>query len=211
MIFKNAFGAEFREVGERDYLGKPARVLVASRVYPTSQDDLWDAITNKERLPRWFAPIEGDLKLGGHYKIKDNAEGKITRCDPPEAIDLTWEYSSNVSWVRVRLTPENEAARLTLEHIMSKDPEAERHWREYGPGATGIGWDFGFYDLGLYLASKGGSIDRSAYEAWLQTEDGQAFIRSCATAWGEAHIKSGEAPDTAKAIAERTANFYCGT
>lgn len=105
-MFAEAIGAEFRQFLEREHEGKPARVLRAVRGYRTHPADLWDAMTNRERLPRWFMPIEGELKLGGRYQFQGNAGGSITRCDPPEALDVTWEFMVDVSWVTVRMEPE---------------------------------------------------------------------------------------------------------
>jgi len=211
MNYDNALGAEFREVAERQHEGKPARVVAASRVYSTSQDDLWDALTNKERLPRWFAPVEGALELGGKYKIKGNAKGKITRCDPPHAFDLTWVIFFNTSWVHVRLKAQEDGTRLTLEHIMHKGRMSEAHWRKYGPGATGVGWDIGFLSLGLHLAAPDAVIDQKEQEAWTKTGAGIAFLRTSAMSWGQSHIASGEAADVAHEMAEKTANFYAGS
>src|SRR6185437_5583927 len=85
-MLMNALGAEFRQFLNRDHEGKPSRVVVAVRTYDTAPPDLWDALTNRERIPRWFLPIEGDLKLGGRYQLKGNAGGTITRCDTPHAL-----------------------------------------------------------------------------------------------------------------------------
>ena len=76
-------------VEQRDHLGKAALVGIAVREYPTTVEDLWEAITVPERIARWFLPVEGDLKLGGRYQLKGNAGGTITRCEPPQALDLT--------------------------------------------------------------------------------------------------------------------------
>src|SRR5262245_54318494 len=118
-MFSNALGAEFRRFEEREYQGKPARVVIASRIYDTDREDLWDALTSRERIPRWFLPIVGELKLGGRYQLQGNAGGTITRCDPPGALDLTWEFGGGLSWVTVRLEPEGKRTQLTLEHIVS--------------------------------------------------------------------------------------------
>ena len=40
-----AVGAVTREVGRREHEGRPARVVVASRTYDTTVEDLWDALT----------------------------------------------------------------------------------------------------------------------------------------------------------------------
>jgi uncharacterized protein YndB with AHSA1/START domain len=60
-------GAVTREVTGREHNGRPARVVRASRTYDTTMDDVWDAITSAERIPRWFLPVSGDLRLGGRY------------------------------------------------------------------------------------------------------------------------------------------------
>ena len=52
-------GAVTREVGSRQHNGRPARLVVASLTYNTTVDDIWDAITNAERIPRWFLPVRG--------------------------------------------------------------------------------------------------------------------------------------------------------
>src|SRR3990170_3170289 len=110
--FSRAIGAEFRDVVEREHQGKPARGVVAARTYDTDAADLWDALTDKERIPRWFAPVEGELKLGGRYQVQGNAGGAITRCDRPEAFDIDWEFGGVLSWVTVRLAPEGTRTRL---------------------------------------------------------------------------------------------------
>ena len=210
MDYSSALGTEFREVREIEHEGKPARVVEGSRYYATEIDDLWDALTNAERIPRWFLPIHGELRLGGRYQLEGNAEGTITRCDPPESLEITWEYASNVSWVSVRLTPENDGARMTLVHTMHKDEAGEAHWQTYGAGATGVGWDLSFVGLGLHLESGGEAIDREASEAWMGSDEGKAFLRACAESSGGAHAASGEDAAVAQAMAARTASFYAG-
>jgi uncharacterized protein YndB with AHSA1/START domain len=209
---ENPFGAEFRRVENREHLGKQALVGVAIRVYDTTVEDLWEAITKAERLARWFLPVEGDLRLGGRYQLKGNAGGTITRCDPPDALDLTWEFGGATSWVNLRLTREGGKARLTLEHIAHKDGIGEEHLKKYGPGATGIGWDLAL-DGGLkpHLTNPGVAIDPAAFEAWTLSTEGKAFVRKCGEAWCEAYIASGANPEEARAQAERTIAFYTGT
>src|SRR5580765_3873189 len=97
-------GAVKREIYSRVHEGRPARVLVASCAYDTTPEDLWDAITNPERIPLWFLPISGDLKLGGRYQLKGNAGGQITDCQPPRYFALTWEMGEQHSWVSVELS-----------------------------------------------------------------------------------------------------------
>ncbi len=209
MDYSNPRGTQFREVRDVEHEGQPARAVEGSRVYPTDTDDLWDALTNAERIPRWFLPVSGELELGGRYQLRGNAEGTITRCDPPQALDVTWEYGGNVSWVSVRLAPEAGGARLTLVHTMLKDEAAEEFWRKYGPGAAGVGWDLSFLGLGLHL-ENGEAVDPEESEAWTVSDPGKAFVRACAEAWALAHAAAGEDAEVARAMAERTAAFYTG-
>ena len=209
MDMMNPLGIRYRIVKEVNHDGQPARVVSGSATYDTDLEDLWDAVTNSERLPRWFLPVSGDLQVGGRYQLEGHAGGEINRCDPPEALDIIWECGGNVSWVRVRLDAHENGTRLTIEHIMPKDEASEEHWRKYGPGATGVGWDLSFFGLLLHLRT-GESIPQDEFNAWFSTDDGKAFIRECAMAWGNAHIDSGEDESIARGMAQQTAKFYCG-
>jgi uncharacterized protein YndB with AHSA1/START domain len=208
-MFANALGAEFRRFENREHDGKPARVVVAERSYDTDVDDLWDALTRRERIPRWFLPIEGDLKLGGRYQLEGNAGGTITRCDPPSALDVTWEFGGGMSWVTVRLRPDGRRTQLTLEHIVHAS-DVDEHWAQFGPGAVGVGWDLSLFGLGLYLAGDGAAVDREPVNAWMASEDGKAFMRASAEAWGAAHVAAGEDAGVARGMAERTVAAYTG-
>lgn len=207
-MFDNALGAEFRRFENREHLGKPSRVVVATRTYATEAADLWDALTSRERIPRWFLPIEGDLKLGGRYQLIGNAGGTITRCDPPQALDLTWEFGGGMSWVTVRLAPQDEGTLLTLEHIVHAS-DVDQHWAQFGPGAVGVGWDLAFLGLGRHLET-GATVDQEAAMAWVRSEPGKAYMRTSAKAWGQAHIAGGENPDIARGMADRTIAAYTG-
>jgi uncharacterized protein YndB with AHSA1/START domain len=203
-----AIGAEVRGCVEREHEGGPARVVIAERVYDTTPEDLWDALTRRERIPRWFMPVEGELKLGGRYQLIGNAGGAITRCDPPTALDVTWEFGGTIAWVTLRLAAEGEGTRLTLEHIV-RASDVDAHWNTYGPAAVGVGWDLSIRALGQHIAT-GEAVDPTAAEAWSMSEAGKAFIRASAEGWAAAHILGGENADTALAMARRTASFYTG-
>ena len=126
-----------RRVGHRTLDAGEAHSVIISQVYAASIDDVWDACTNPIRIPRWFLPVTGDLKPGGHYQIEGNASGTIERCDPPRGFTATWEFGGQISWIEVRLASEPpDGTRLELEHIA--DPGTP--WAEFGPGAVGVGW-----------------------------------------------------------------------
>ena len=48
-------GALTRLVGFGERNGDPARIQVATRLYDTDQDNLWDALTNIDQIPKWFS------------------------------------------------------------------------------------------------------------------------------------------------------------
>ena len=102
-------GLVTREVrsGSRD--GAPTKIVIARRAYPTGQADLWDALTSADRIPRWFLPVSGELKVGGRYQLEGNAGGVVERCDEPESFAVTWEFGGMVSWLQVTLVPDGQA------------------------------------------------------------------------------------------------------
>lgn len=199
-------GAVVREVAIREQDGKPARAVIATRAYDTTLDDLWDAITRPERIPRWFLPVTGDLKLGGRYQLQGNAGGTITACEPPRRLSLTWEFGGQVSWVNVTLSEAGDGAQLELEHVAHVDND---HWKQFGPGAVGIGWELSLIGLALHLTS-GAQVEPDGFAAWSAGPDGKALMTASGTAWGEAHAASGEEAETARASAARTVAFYTG-
>ena len=200
-------GAVTRTFENRLRDGRPACVVVAARTYDTTVDDLWDAVTNKDRIPRWFLPISGDLRLGGHYQLQGNAGGTITRCEPPRVVGMTWEFGGEVTWLEVTLDPTPDgAARLQLEHV-AHVPDAR--WDEFGPGAVGVGWDTALLGLATYLASGTGVDPREAM-AWLGSENGREFIRESSDDWCRASIDAGTDAAAARAAAARTTAAYTG-
>ncbi|MBR1125192.1 SRPBCC family protein [Bradyrhizobium lablabi] len=198
-------GAVTRSVRNFEKDGKPASAVTLTRLYDTDPEDLWDALTSAKRIPRWFLPVEGELKLGGKYQLKGNAGGTITACTPPEHFAATWEFGGGVSWIDVRVSPERGKARMTLEHTAV----IEDHWNQFGPGAVGIGWDLAVTGLELYL-STGAANDHEAAEAWMGTDNGKAFMSESGESWRAAHVESGVDAASAKERSDRTIAFYRG-
>ena len=63
-------GAVERSVSPLERDGQPARAVTLSRSYATTVEDLWDAVTNSQRIPRWFLPVSGQLEPGGAISWK---------------------------------------------------------------------------------------------------------------------------------------------
>ena len=200
-------GAVSRVVRQTQRDGKPAHAVIASRAYATTLADLWDALTSAERIPRWFLPITGELKLGGRYQFQGNAGGEITRCDAPQHLAVTWEFGGQVSWVDVVLTPKAEGSTLLeLTHVAHVPPE---QWEQYGPGAVGIGWEGGLLGLGEHLTGKPALVPAES-AAWMGSAEGKSFYRQCGEGWRIASIAGGMPEDAANAAAARTIAAYTG-
>lgn len=200
-------GAVTREITTREVDGAPARVLVATRTFNTTMDDLWDAFTNPERLPRWFLPVSGDFRLGGEYQIEGNASGEIVECEPPSRLGLTWEMHGQVSWVNVDLAEETEGVtRLRLEHVAHIPDDL---WDQYGAGAAGVGWDQALLGLDQHLSTDAAVSPETAAE-WIASDEGRAFVNRSSDAWCDASIAAGTDADAARAAAQRTTAFYTG-
>jgi uncharacterized protein YndB with AHSA1/START domain len=191
--------------GERD--GKPTQTVVAERTYDTSIDDLWEAITSAERIPRWLLPVTGELRLGGRYQLEGNAGGEVITCEPPRRLAVTWEYGGDVSWVDVELSTVPSGTRLELEHTAHPSPAWEA--AGFGPGAVGIGWDLSLLGLALYLTS-GTALDPAQTQAWQASDEAKDFMRSSSDAWCDADIAGGTPTDVARAAADRTTEAYTG-
>lgn len=184
----------------------PAKVVTLSRAYAASTEDVWDALSNPERLSRWFLPVEGDLTLGGRYAFTGNAGGVIRECDPGRRLVVTWEMGAagpdDASLVEVSLASSADGSTvLTLTHRAQTPPEM---WDQFGPGAVGVGWDGALLGLSLYLA--GGALP--AIEDLDQDPTVREFNAASAKAWGEAALAAGMDPLVVEANVAATTEFY---
>jgi uncharacterized protein YndB with AHSA1/START domain len=198
--------AERREVRTCERDGQPARAIRIERTYDTTVEDVWDAVTNPERIPRWFLPVEGELRLGGRYQLKGNASGEVTACDEPTHFAVTWEFGGAISWVDVHMAEDPDGGTLLrLEHVALVDDS--ELWQQYGPGAVGIGWDLALLGLAEHLRT--GATVAVDGEPVGEPPSAELMARS-SDAWCEADIASGTPEATARARADSTLAFYTG-
>jgi uncharacterized protein YndB with AHSA1/START domain len=191
-----------RSVGSETAADRAAHVVDLRRVYGAPVQDVWDACTNPDRIPRWFLPISGDLRLGGRFQLEGNAGGEITECEPPRRLTVAWEFGGDASILTLDLAPTHDAAtELRLRHAVGDDG----HWATYGPGAVGVGWDLAFLGLTLYLRTDASVKDPQAIAS---SPEGQAFIRRSAADWAAAHAASGAVAAIANEAAVRTSAAY---
>ncbi|RAY13021.1 ATPase [Actinomadura craniellae] len=182
-----------REVGRQTTdTGEVVSVRVR-RDYDATAEDVWDALTDPDRVKRWFYPLSGDLRVGGNFQLEGNAGGQILRCEPPRLLRVT--FGSEISVVEVRLSPEGEGTTLELEHTVPLAMAGS------GAGAlyVGPGWDGAFLALGLFLAGEVADDPVAA----ANSPEAQEFSRQSIRAWTAAVEASGTAgPDDIAAATE---------
>ena len=194
-----------RTVGARQFDTGEVRTVTLRLSYDAEVSDVWDACTNPERIPRWFLPISGELRVGGHYQLEGNAGGSVEECEPPHRFAATWEFGGTVSWIRLELSADPAGGTVfELEHIGCADDE---RWAEFGPGQVGVGWDMALKALTEHLVS-GAAIDPKDGAAWMVSPEGREFMTLSSVRWGEASIAAGTDPAQAKAAADRTTAAY---
>ena len=189
-----------REVASRSSERGEFVSVLLRRAYRASVEDVWDAVTDPERIRRWFMPVSGDLREGGNFQLEGNAGGRILRCDAPTLLRVT--FGGDTSLVELRLTADgDEATTLVLEHTVPMEMAGS------GAGAlyVGPGWDGAFLALGLFLA---GEVIGDPVAA-ASSPEAQAFSRQSIDAWTAAVEASGTAgPDEiAAAVAASVAQF----
>lgn len=176
-------------------------VVELRRTYDAPVQDVWDVCTNPERIPRWFVPVSGDLRLGGRFQLEGNAGGEILECDPPRRLGITWEFGGQSSLVTLDLAQDGAATELCLRHAVDDD----EHWATYGPGAVGVGWELALLGLAIHLRT-GGPADPDG--DFMTSAEGREFMRRSAAAWGTAHAAAGAHAAVAGEAAARTGAFY---
>jgi uncharacterized protein YndB with AHSA1/START domain len=116
--------------------------------FDTDADDLWSALTDPQRLARWIAEVEGDLRLGGTFQARFTSTwegpGRVDICEPPKRLVLTMSPGQDDQTViEAELTPDGEQTRLVVE---------ERGLPLDNAAAYGAGWQVHIEDLAAYLA-----------------------------------------------------------
>jgi uncharacterized protein YndB with AHSA1/START domain len=196
-----------RQVGTRVLEAGEVRVVTIVQTYDASVEDVWEACTSAERLPRWFLPVTGDLHVGGRYQLIGNAGGTVERCDPPHSFAATWEHGGNLSWIELQLTAEGDGrTRWQLDHLFPLD---DAKWEEFGPGAVGVGWDLALPGLATHLVT-GEPVDRDAGMAWVASGEGRRFMALSSRAWRDANVVAGADAAVADATEQRTTAAYAG-
>lgn len=193
--------AIYREVGERPLDGGDQGVgVLLRRSYPAAIEDVWDAVTDPERMKRWFLPISGDLRVGGTFQLEGNAGGEILACEPPRLLRTT--FGGPTSVVELRLTASgDEETVLELEHTVPMEIARSAAGALY----VGPGWDGALMGLDLYL--RGEAVGDPVAAA--SSPEALEFSKHSVHAWSSAVESSGaaSADDIAAATEASLAHF----
>ena len=127
--------------------GDTVRVLLRRRC-PTEPADLWSALTEPDRIVRWFLPVHGDLREGGSFQLEGNAGGDILSCTPPRLLRVTFGHETSV--VELRLAADGDDTVLELEHTVPLAMAGSAA----GALFVGPGWDGALMGLGLFVRGE---------------------------------------------------------
>lgn len=118
--------------------------------YDTDIEDLWSALTDPHRLPRWIADVKGDLRLGGEFHARFTSgwdgPGRVDVCEPPRRLLLTMSPGAeHETVIEAQLTADGDRTRLVVEERGLPVDELAAH---------GAGWQAHVEDLAAHLASR---------------------------------------------------------
>ena len=196
-----------REVGSGRVPAGEGHAVTLRRTYDAPIEDVWDALTNPDRISRWFLPISGDYRVGGRYQLEGNAGGDILECDRPNRFKVNWMYGPDAkgdeSELEIRLARAgSDGTTVELRHTAIVPDEM---WSEYGPGAVGVGWEQGMLGLALHLG--GGSLDTDPV-TWQLSPEGRDFATRSSEGWGAASRAAGVDSATVDRNVANTTAFY---
>ncbi|MFE6735678.1 SRPBCC family protein [Microbacterium sp. NPDC057650] len=147
--------------------------LVYEDVYATGILDLWQAITDRERLARWMVEYTGDLRLGGTWAVAavgdepSWATGTITACDPPRSFTTTWHaVEEEPTELVVTLDEVEGGTRMRLVHTGIRSIFYGAGWQTYLERLEGevtgqpvtAEWDARFAELSPEYEARFGAL-----------------------------------------------------
>ena len=185
-----------RQLAQRADTNGATVVVTVGRRYPATVADVWRALTDPERVRRWFLPVTGDLRAGGTYQLEGNASGDILACEPPDHLSVTFGGATSV--VDLRLAQDGAETVLEFDHSVP----IEMAGTSAGALYVGPGWDGALMALALYLSDETSDDPAAAAES----PEGQAFGAHSVQAWTAVVEASGTTD--AQAIASAQAAAY---
>ncbi len=117
------------------------------RLLPGPIERVWRYLTESDKRAQWLCGGDVENAVGGHVdmhfhnvslstdediarpeKYSDMPEkmsfaGKVTRCDPPNLLEHTWEFGDENSLVCYELSEQGDKVRLVLTHRRLESPQ----------------------------------------------------------------------------------------
>jgi uncharacterized protein YndB with AHSA1/START domain len=154
-------GADTRIIGSLRRLDDGKGAVTMEDLYDTGIDDLWSAVTDPDRLARWLATVDGELRVGGSINAKFTSgytgPGRIDLCEAPRKLQVTFEPGTpDEAVMEANLTAVGGRTRLTIEERGLPLEETPDH---------GAGWQAHVEDLAAHLAGREPGVWR---ERWIQ-------------------------------------------
>jgi uncharacterized protein YndB with AHSA1/START domain len=139
--------------------------------YDTDINDLWSALTDPARLARWYGQVEGDLRLGGQFRLYLEADGwdgtgRVEACEPPRRLLVTTRESDE-SWRKGRGAQPFDAA---IEATLTADGDQTilvievRGMPLDRIAFYGAGWQIHAENLSAYLAGRQGGNTEARWD-----------------------------------------------
>ncbi len=119
--------------------------------YSTTVEDLWSALTEPERLARWIAKVNGDLRLGGTFQAEFTSgwegTGRVEVCAPPRRLVVITRQNDDAAdcVIEVSLTSAGDETVLVIE---------ERGMPLEQLAGYGAGWQVHLEDLAAHISGQ---------------------------------------------------------
>src|SRR3954466_14190747 len=126
-------------------------VRIEDRV-DTDIDDVWAALTEPERLARWYGEIEGELRVGGAFRARLHASGwegrgRVEECEPPRRLLVVSKEADEPNEDSTELTLTGDGDRTVLV-VEQRGLPLDLLW------AYGAGLQIHVEDLAAHLAGR---------------------------------------------------------
>ncbi|KFF59823.1 hypothetical protein JF66_08595 [Cryobacterium sp. MLB-32] len=189
-----------REVVEAPVGDEPGLQVRLVHAYRAPVAEVWRALTDPDRLARWFLPISGDLRVTGAFQFEDNAGGTVLACESESLLRVTFGGDTSIVEIRLRAQGPDETE-FTFEHTVPLAMAGS------GAGALYVApaWDMSVLGLGLFL--RGEFVGNPA--TWEGTPAMQRYARQAIDAWAAAIELSelASAAELAAAVGASIAQF----
>jgi uncharacterized protein YndB with AHSA1/START domain len=118
-------------------------------IFDCEPAELWSALTDPERLARWVAEVDGDLRVGGLVSAVFTSGWagtlRVEACDAPRRLLVISDPGPDETVIEALIEPDGPRSRLTIEERGHAAGELAVH---------GAGWQAHVEDLGHHLAGR---------------------------------------------------------